>query len=147
MSLELKAAPSTRTGYGTSNPAGRRLQQAEPAGGSRTSHPSTVDTFQTCRGSKLKHRPILCHLSQAAKDRHPSNPPGRSPFGDSLFARPGIYTYSESPAHTHPTDLALARRLRKPHHAYTMGFISGILYGQFKPTRRSNAHAPVTNTA
>ncbi|KAJ0121134.1 Protein transport protein YOS1 [Diaporthe amygdali] len=87
MSLELKAAQAMRVTL----PAVSKL-------GDHTSHPLTVDTFQSCRGPKLEHRPLVRNL--------------------------GIYTLrilSTKPRDSRSTAAKAATPL-------IMGFISGILY-------------------
>lgn len=66
-------------------------------------HPLTVDTFQSCRGPMLKHRPILCHLSQAELDKASVHPiPGGLLLATACSQTTGTYT-ANSPAHTrHP---------------------------------------------
>lgn len=79
-------------------PAGG-CKQAEPALAIRCQWtPSRVAGVQSC-----KHRPILCHLSQAANDRHPSTH-GAVSFWRQLVRKQLGLTHSESSAHyTHQT--------------------------------------------
>lgn len=128
MSLELKAAQAMRVTL----PAVSKL-------GDHTSHPLTVDTFQSCRGPKLEHRPVLCHLSQAAQTGiHPSLV--WSPFGDSLFATLGITHCGSSPRNQE----TLARRLRKPQHHSSWG--SSVGFSTVSSSESPFADTQGTNT-
>lgn len=121
-------------------PAGG-CSKAEPeAGGARTSPPGDSGHLPELQGSKAEAQAntLSSFTGRAGQGIRPPHP-GRSPFGDSLFANTSDLHNENSLTHTEPPNRSpIARRLRKPQHRTPWGSSAGSSTVSHETPRRSD---------